>query len=122
MVDVLGQDRLSQSYGCCADPVRATGRRAMPQRRDPAAAEQAAPFAHGADVHPQAGGDGSRAPARQRARARSASLRRADLASAPRAVRASSSALIVDLPGMVAAPHGKNEQTVQTSARFSKPA
>ena len=52
------------------------------------------------------------------ARARSASLRRAERASARKAERSCSSAVILDLPGIAAAPHGKNGETAQASAGF----
>ena len=66
MVDILGQDGLGQARGRHADPVGAAGRLAVPECRDPATAEQAAPFTHRAGVHAQAGGNRGRAVARQR--------------------------------------------------------
>jgi hypothetical protein len=75
MVDILRQDHLGQGRGRPANPVWAAGRLAVPERRDPAASEQAAPFAHGADVHAQAGGDLGRALARQRQQDRSGTIR-----------------------------------------------
>jgi hypothetical protein len=56
------------------------------------------------------------------ARARSASLRRAERDSARKTERCCSSAVILDLPGIVAAPHGEKEGTAQASAGFMKAA